>query len=163
VPALPEFVLGYWITDNGRFFGSFGVVLALLAWAQVVAVIWLGCAVFAPVYAEWRDGWARTGASPFRYREWRDDHGGGAGLDKQNGNGGEVTMAPDPDRVDQPGGEPGGSDVLGREEGDTDVLGQEEGDTDVLGQEEGDTDVLGQEEGDTDVLGREEGSTDVLG
>jgi hypothetical protein len=30
--TVSEFVLGYWITDNGRFFGSFGVVLALLAW-----------------------------------------------------------------------------------------------------------------------------------
>ena len=61
-----EFVLGFWVTDNGRFFGSFGVVLALLAWAQVIAVIWLGCAVFAPVYAEWRAGWRRSGTSPFR-------------------------------------------------------------------------------------------------
>ncbi len=29
--TVSEFVLGYWITDNGRFFGSFGVVLALVA------------------------------------------------------------------------------------------------------------------------------------
>ncbi len=60
-----EFVLGYWITDNGRFFGSFGVVLALVAWAQVVAVIWLAGAVFSPVYAEWRNGWRRDGRTPF--------------------------------------------------------------------------------------------------
>jgi membrane protein len=65
--TVSEFVLGYWITDNGRFFGSFGVVLALVAWAQVVAGIWLACAVFSPVYAEWRDGWSRRGTSPFSY------------------------------------------------------------------------------------------------
>ena len=65
--TVSEFVLGYWITDNGRFFGSFGVVLALVAWAQVVAGIWLGCAVFSPVYAEWREGWKRDGISPFPY------------------------------------------------------------------------------------------------
>ena len=63
--TVSEFVLGYWITDNGRFFGSFGVVLALVAWAQVVAGIWLAGAVFSPVYAQWRAGWARHGASPF--------------------------------------------------------------------------------------------------
>lgn len=63
--TVSEFVLGYWITDNGRLFGSFGVVLALVAWAQVVAVIWLGGAVFSPVYAEWRDGWRRDGHTPF--------------------------------------------------------------------------------------------------
>jgi uncharacterized BrkB/YihY/UPF0761 family membrane protein len=65
--TVSEFVLGYWITDNGRFFGSFGVVLALVAWAQVVAGIWLACAVFSPVYAEWREGWKRDGISPFPY------------------------------------------------------------------------------------------------
>jgi membrane protein len=65
--TVSEFVLGYWITDNGRFFGSFGVVLALVAWAQVVAAIWLVCAVFSPVYAEWREGWNRDGASPFPF------------------------------------------------------------------------------------------------
>ncbi len=71
--TVSEFVLGYWITDNGRFFGSFGVVLALLAWGQVVAGIWLVCGIFSPVYAEWRDGWKRDGASPFSYRERAPD------------------------------------------------------------------------------------------
>jgi uncharacterized BrkB/YihY/UPF0761 family membrane protein len=65
--TVSEFVLGYWITDNGRFFGSFGVVLALVAWAQVVAGIWLACAVFSPVYAAWREGWDHGGTSPFTY------------------------------------------------------------------------------------------------
>ena len=33
----------------------------------VVAGIWLACAVFSPVFAEWRDGWSRRGTSPFPY------------------------------------------------------------------------------------------------
>jgi membrane protein len=65
--TVSEFILGYWVTDNGRLFGSFGVVLALVSWAQVVAGIWLACAVFSPVYAEWREGWQRDGISPFPY------------------------------------------------------------------------------------------------
>jgi membrane protein len=63
--AVSEFLVGYWVTDNVRLFGSFGIVLALLAWGQVVAGIWLTCGIFSPVYEEWRDGWKRDGASPF--------------------------------------------------------------------------------------------------
>ncbi len=63
--TVSEFLLGYWVTDNGRLFGSFGIVLALLAWGQVLAGIWVTCGIFSPVYAEWREGWKRTGASPF--------------------------------------------------------------------------------------------------
>jgi membrane protein len=63
--TVSEFLLGYWITDNGRLFGSFGIVLALLAWGQVLAGIWFAGGVFSPVYAEWRAGWKRDGASPF--------------------------------------------------------------------------------------------------
>ena len=63
--TVSEFLLGYWVTDNGRLFGSFGIVLALLAWGQVLAGIWFTCGVFSPVYAEWRAGWKRDGASPF--------------------------------------------------------------------------------------------------
>ncbi|HUK72511.1 MAG TPA: YhjD/YihY/BrkB family envelope integrity protein [Streptosporangiaceae bacterium] len=65
--TVSEVLLGYWITDNGRFFGSFGVALALLSWGQVLAGIWLVCGVFSAVYAEWRDGWNRCKASPFTH------------------------------------------------------------------------------------------------
>jgi uncharacterized BrkB/YihY/UPF0761 family membrane protein len=65
--SVSELLLGYWITDNGRFFGAFGIALALLSWAQVLAGIWLVCGVFSPVYAEWRDGWRRGKTSPFSY------------------------------------------------------------------------------------------------
>jgi uncharacterized BrkB/YihY/UPF0761 family membrane protein len=60
--TISQFLVGSWINENGHFFGSFGVALALLAWGQVLGAIWLGCAVFSPVYAEWRAGWKRDGA-----------------------------------------------------------------------------------------------------
>ena len=63
--TVSEFLVGYWVTDNVRLFGSFGIVLALLAWGQVLAGIWFACGIFSPVYEEWRDGWKRDGASPF--------------------------------------------------------------------------------------------------
>jgi len=71
--TVSEFLLGYWVTDNGRLFGSFGVVLALLAWGQVLAGIWLTCGIFSPVYAEWRAGWKRDGTSPFSRYERASD------------------------------------------------------------------------------------------
>ena len=67
--TISEFLVGDWINENGRFFGAFGVALALLAWGQVLGGIWLGCAVLSPVYAEWRAGWKRDGASPFTDRD----------------------------------------------------------------------------------------------
>jgi uncharacterized BrkB/YihY/UPF0761 family membrane protein len=57
--TISEFLVGSWVNENGHFFGPFGVALALLAWGQVLGGIWLGCAVFSPVYAEWRAGWKR--------------------------------------------------------------------------------------------------------
>jgi uncharacterized BrkB/YihY/UPF0761 family membrane protein len=63
--TVSEFLVGYWVTDNVRLFGSFGIVLALLAWGQVLAGIWFACGIFSPVYEEWRDGWKRDGESPF--------------------------------------------------------------------------------------------------
>jgi membrane protein len=64
-----QFVLATWIDENGRFFGSIGIALALLCWGEVLAGIWLAGAVFSPVYTEWRVGWKREGTSPFAYRE----------------------------------------------------------------------------------------------
>jgi uncharacterized BrkB/YihY/UPF0761 family membrane protein len=47
-----------WITATlnaqGRAFGSFGIALAILAYAFIVITIALVCAVFSPVWAEWR-------------------------------------------------------------------------------------------------------------
>ena len=39
---------------NAKAFGSFGVVLTLIGWLFVLITLWLVCAVFAPVWAEWR-------------------------------------------------------------------------------------------------------------
>ena len=64
--ALSQLLLGTWIDDNGRWFGAFGVALALLMWAQVLGAIWLAGAVVSPVYYDWSEGWRRTGASPFK-------------------------------------------------------------------------------------------------
>ena len=43
------------LNADGKQFGSFGVVVALLAWAFVLATLSMVCAVFSPVWAEWRE------------------------------------------------------------------------------------------------------------
>src|SRR5450631_2076193 len=67
--AASEFLVGRWVNENGRLFGSFGVAVALLTWGQVLGGIWLSCTIFPPVYAEWRAGWKRSGSSPFTDRK----------------------------------------------------------------------------------------------
>ncbi len=42
------------VNQNARAFGSFGVVIALLAYIFTVITISMACAVFSPVWAEWR-------------------------------------------------------------------------------------------------------------
>jgi len=42
------------INANAKAFGSFGVVLTLIGWLFVLITLSLVCAVFAPVWAEWR-------------------------------------------------------------------------------------------------------------
>lgn len=42
------------LNANGRAFGSFGVVATLLAYVFVMITLSLVCAVFAPVWADWR-------------------------------------------------------------------------------------------------------------
>ena len=49
-----RFFLGRWLNEDGRHFGSFGVVLSLLAWGFILVTITMVCAVFSPVWAEWR-------------------------------------------------------------------------------------------------------------
>ena len=46
--------IGPTINQNARAFGSFGVVLALFAYILIVITISMACAVFSPVWAEWR-------------------------------------------------------------------------------------------------------------
>ena len=46
--------IGPTINQNARAFGSFGAVLALFAYIFIVITISMACAVFSPVWAEWR-------------------------------------------------------------------------------------------------------------
>jgi membrane protein len=52
--ATSPFWIGPTLDQNAKTFGSFGVVLALLAYILTVVTISMACAVFAPVWAEWR-------------------------------------------------------------------------------------------------------------
>jgi membrane protein len=45
--------LGGWIDTDAKYFGPFGVVLALLGWGFVLVTISVACAVFSPVWWRW--------------------------------------------------------------------------------------------------------------
>jgi membrane protein len=47
--------IGPTVNQNAKAFGSFGVVLALFAYILIVTTISMVCAVFSPVWAEWRE------------------------------------------------------------------------------------------------------------
>jgi len=47
--------LGLWLNSNGRYFGPFGVVIALLAWWFILTTISVASAVFSPVWRQWRE------------------------------------------------------------------------------------------------------------
>jgi uncharacterized BrkB/YihY/UPF0761 family membrane protein len=46
--------IGPTLNQNAKAFGSFGVILGLFAYILIVVTISMVCAVFAPVWAEWR-------------------------------------------------------------------------------------------------------------
>ncbi|HEX6663668.1 MAG TPA: YhjD/YihY/BrkB family envelope integrity protein [Gaiellaceae bacterium] len=48
--------IGPTLTQNANAFGSFGVVIAMLAYVLIFVTISLICAVFSPVWFEWREG-----------------------------------------------------------------------------------------------------------
>jgi uncharacterized BrkB/YihY/UPF0761 family membrane protein len=52
--AVSPLFLGTWMNVDAAFFGPFGVMIALVMWALVLAGICIACAVLSPVYAEWR-------------------------------------------------------------------------------------------------------------
>ena len=59
--------IGPILNQNANAFGSFGVVVGLVAYVLIVVTITMVCAVFAPVWAEWRQGEAERkgpGAEP---------------------------------------------------------------------------------------------------
>jgi membrane protein len=52
------------LNADGKHFGPFGVVVALIGWAFVLTTISMVCAVFSPVWAEWRESEAARGRVP---------------------------------------------------------------------------------------------------
>jgi membrane protein len=62
--ATSPFFLGPWLNSEGGDFGSFGVVLGLVAWGFVLATMSLACAVFSPVWIAWREAGAAPNVSP---------------------------------------------------------------------------------------------------
>jgi uncharacterized BrkB/YihY/UPF0761 family membrane protein len=48
--------IGPTLNQQGRAFGAFGVVIAIFGYILIVVTISMVCAVFAPVWAEWRQG-----------------------------------------------------------------------------------------------------------
>ena len=52
--ALSPLFVGSSLNQDGKQFGSFGIVIALVAWVYTLTVISLVCAVFSPVWIEWR-------------------------------------------------------------------------------------------------------------
>jgi uncharacterized BrkB/YihY/UPF0761 family membrane protein len=52
--ATSRFFAGPSLNSDGEHFGSFGVIAALLAWTLVIVTLSMVCAVFSPVWAEWR-------------------------------------------------------------------------------------------------------------
>ena len=48
--------IGPTLDQNAKAFGSFGVVIGILAYVLIVVTISMVCAVFSPVWAEWRQG-----------------------------------------------------------------------------------------------------------
>ena len=54
--AVSPLILYAPLNANGRAFGSFGVVLTLIAYVFIMLTLSLVCAVFSPVWADWRRG-----------------------------------------------------------------------------------------------------------
>lgn len=52
--AFAPLFLGGWLNTDGRYFGAFGVTVALLGWGFVLVTLSVVCAVFSPVWATWR-------------------------------------------------------------------------------------------------------------
>jgi uncharacterized BrkB/YihY/UPF0761 family membrane protein len=66
--ATSPFFLAAPLNQNGKAFGSFGVVLTILAYVFILITLSLVCAVFSPVWMNWRESEKRR----------REDSAGGA-------------------------------------------------------------------------------------
>jgi uncharacterized BrkB/YihY/UPF0761 family membrane protein len=54
--ATSPFWIGPTLNQNAKAFGAFGAVIALFAYVLIGTTLSMVCAVFAPVWAEWRQG-----------------------------------------------------------------------------------------------------------
>ena len=52
--ATSPLILAAPLNANGRAFGSFGVVVTLIGYVFIAITLSLVCAVFSPVWADWR-------------------------------------------------------------------------------------------------------------
>ena len=57
--ATSPLFLGAWLNTDAKYFGPFGVVLALLSWGFILVTLSMVCAIFSPVWSEWRSAEAR--------------------------------------------------------------------------------------------------------
>jgi len=71
--ATSPLFLGPTLNSDGKHFGPFGVVGALIGWAFVLTTISMVCAVFSPAWAEWRT----SEAQPREPRETPEPGGSG--------------------------------------------------------------------------------------
>jgi uncharacterized BrkB/YihY/UPF0761 family membrane protein len=53
--ATSPLFLGTSLNSYAKYFGPFGVVVALIAWAFILITLSMVCAVFSPVWVEWRE------------------------------------------------------------------------------------------------------------
>jgi membrane protein len=53
--ATSPLFLGAPLNQNGKAFGSFGVVLTTVGWVFIMITMSLVCAVFSPVWIRWRE------------------------------------------------------------------------------------------------------------
>jgi uncharacterized BrkB/YihY/UPF0761 family membrane protein len=77
--------IGPTLNQDAKAFGSFGVVLALVAYILIVVTLTMVCAVFAPVWAEWRESEAArkgSGGEPIDANPEPATVSGGAGSDE---------------------------------------------------------------------------------
>jgi membrane protein len=61
--ATSPLFLGGWLYTDGKYFGSFGVVMGLIGWAFVLVTMSMACIVFSPVWIEWRRTERERGAA----------------------------------------------------------------------------------------------------
>jgi uncharacterized BrkB/YihY/UPF0761 family membrane protein len=63
--------MGPTLNQNAKAFGSFGAVIALFAYILIGTTVSMVCAVFAPVWAEWRQGEKDTKRPGGRADRWQ--------------------------------------------------------------------------------------------